>query len=243
MNPATADDAKKIAVGIYRAAGKYGAVTVAICPPYIYVPVIRKPKSKVALGVQDIFYEEAGAYTGEVSARMVVENGVSYAIVGHSERRRLGETDSLIAKKVSAGLAAGLKVVLCVGEHTRDEHGVYLAFVHEQLLSALAKVSRKLLKNLIVAYEPVWAIGKTDKDAITPHHLHEMVLYIRKVLSDNFGDEMGRKVPVLYGGSVFAKNAHGFISEGNADGLLVGGASLKSEEFGLILKAAHEVRV
>jgi len=245
MNPATVSEAKVIVAGIKRTALKLSKVTVALCPPYIYFSDALKAagKGKLAIGVQDIFHEQAGSYTGEVSPAMVKNAGGTYAIVGHSERRRLGESDSIIAKKVSAGLSAGLTVVLCIGEHTRDDHGVYLAFIHEQLMGALSKVSKKFLKHLIIAYEPVWAIGRSDKDAITPRLLHEMVLYIRKVLSDEYGEDIGRHIPVLYGGSVFVNNAKEFLSEGMADGLLIGRESLKPVEFSTILKIAHEVRV
>jgi len=242
MNPESLVQARAIFSGIKKKSSRYPKTVVAVCPPYIYLAELIRAagKGKVALGSQDIFHEDQGSYTGEVGARLVRNLGARYAIVGHSERRRLGEGDASIARKVAAGLKSGLSVVLCVGEHTRDDHGMYLAFVHDQLVSALQKTSPKLLKSLIIAYEPVWAIGRSAADAITPRHLHEMVLYIRKVLVDEFGPSTGKRVPILYGGSVFANNAREFLVEGEADGLLVGRESLKPDEFAAIIQIAHE---
>ena len=241
MNPLMLSEAKGIFARIKRLALPLKKISVVICPPVLYLGELSRTikRGNVTVGSQDVFFEELGSFTGEVSAVMVRNGGASWTIVGHSERRRLGDSDAIVAKKLSAGLKAGLFALLCVGELVRDEHGVYLAFIHEQLVGALERVPSKFLKRLVIAYEPVWAIGQKEQNAITPRHLHEMVLYVRKVLSDQYGEAVGRAVPVLYGGSVFPKNAGQFLSEGAADGLLVGRESLKPEEFGTILKIAN----
>ncbi len=242
LNPATLAEAKHIFSRIKKTGTRKSNVAVVICPPFLYLADLARAalRSAVSLGVQDIFYEEEGSFTGEVSASMVKNLGASYAIVGHSERRRLGESEATVSKKVVAGIKAGLSVVLCIGEDTRDEHGVYLATLRGQLLGALSRISPKFLSHLIVAYEPIWAIGKSGNGAITSRHLHEMVLYIRKILSDEYGGSIARGVRIIYGGSVFPNNAGTFLSEGEADGLLVGRESLKPEDFATIVQSAHD---
>lgn len=240
MNPPTLTEAKHICSAIKRIAATNPKVSVVICPPALYLYELGQAskKSRLSIGAQDFFYEESGAYTGEISATLVKNSGATYALVGHSERRRLGDSDVIIAKKVLAGLRAGLTVILCIGESARDDHGVYLAFIHDQLTSALGRVNTKMMSKLIIAYEPIWAIGQSLREAITPRHLHEMIIYIRKVLSDRYGAEVGSAVPVLYGGSVFPKNAKAFLDEGMAGGLLVGRESLVPDDFREIVKVA-----
>ena len=240
MNPGEPKLAEKIFSKIKRIASRVPTVSVVVCPPNVYLQKLStdSKKSRVEVGVQDIFYEEAGAYTGEVGSLLAKNSGARYALVGHSERRRIGDTDPIVAKKVFAGLRAGLFIILCVGESSRDDHGVYLAHLHDQLMSALSKVTTKMVQKLIIAYEPIWAIGKSEQDAITPRDLHEMIIYIRKVLSDRFGLDAGSSVRVIYGGSVFPKNAKSFLTEGMAEGLLVGRESLIPESFELIIKSA-----
>lgn len=234
MNPAGQAMAKRLFAGIVSGVrGVYNA-DVVICPPFIYLSGL--DSKKVKLGAQDIFWADKGAYTGEVSGKMLKSLGVKYVIVGHSERRaHLGETDEMINKKIKAALKLGLKPIFCVGEKQRKNNDYYV-FVKNQIKAGLAKVPKKLSKNIIIAYEPVWAIG-TGK-AVKPQDLFEMATYIRRVVFNIFGKKTAYKMPILYGGSVNAKNAAKFLNVEGVNGFLVGGASLNAKEFTKIVKEA-----
>lgn len=239
LNPQTLEEAKDLYVK-YRAFSREGNKTkVIVCPPYIYASSLANLAVKTGdpkVGVQDVFFENSGSWTGEIGPSMLKNIGMSYGIIGHSERRSLGETDEVVNKKVLASLASGISPIVCIGENIRDSHGDYLSFLKEQLVKALNKVTVKDLKNVIIAYEPVWAIGKKDSEAITPRDLRVMSIYIRKILSDIYGQKEVSSVPVLYGGSVSQKIAQNIIEEGKVQGLLVGRSSLDAEEFLGILK-------
>ena len=166
---------------------------------------------------------------------MVYEAGARFAIVGHSERRRLGETDENVSKKVLAALKERITPILCVGEGERDSHGLYLHTLKEQIRNSLSGVSKNSIKKIIIAYEPVWTIGKEAKDAMNADILHQTVILIRKILVDRFGPT-GRGVKIIYGGSVAPENAREIVRGGEVDGLLVGHQSLKPESFKKILK-------
>lgn len=205
---------------------------VVVFPSFLHIPAFSGRKD-IVLGAQDVFWENlrsGGAYTGEISAEMLKKYGVKYVLVGHSERRALGDTNEIVAKKLKTALASGLKVVLCVGEgeETRKK-GITSAknFVRSELKSALFGVKKNFLKDIIVAYEPIWAIGtgRTDK----PSDAAEMANFIRSLLSTR----------AIYGGSVAAKNAGKLISQKGIDGALVGGASLDPREFQKIIDLAQ----
>ena len=238
MNPATAVEAKKIYSGIKKGAVKVRGVDTVVCPPFVFLPELAKlgVTKKVALGVQDTFYEETGAQTGQVSPSMVKGYKAKYTILGHSERRALGESSELVGRKVRHAIGEGLTVVMCVGETERNEEGDYYRFIREEIETALSGVKRADLAKLVVAYEPIWAIGKRAEEALDATALYEMVLFIRKVLTELYGRAPAGRVPVLYGGSVKAVNAREFVEKGGVDGLLVGGASLKADEFLNIIK-------
>ncbi len=203
-------------------------------------------KSSVKLGAQDVFYENSGAYTGEISPKMLKNLGVKYVIIGHSERRKyLGETDEMINKKVLAVLKAGLKVILCVGEPTRSikykVESIKQAknYIKKQLEKDLKKVSNikyQVSRNLIVAYEPVWAISGSHSD--TPEDALEMIKYIKQTLNSKFYILNSR---VLYGGSVNSKNIGDFLKRPEIDGALIGHASLKVEEVKKIIEIASKI--
>ncbi|MBI2121002.1 MAG: triose-phosphate isomerase [Parcubacteria group bacterium] len=243
MNPWKTEDARKIFDAVKKEAGKLSHVQTVVCPPFVFLSDLSRRISghRVVLGAQDVFYEMEGAHTGEVSPLMLASVGAKYAIIGHSERRALGETDEGVNKKVLAALKMGLTAVLCVGEKERDAEGGYLSFVKNQIETALVKVQKRSLVNVIVAYEPVWAIGAKATGADTPADFLEMTLFIRKTVSDMFDRTTAQAIPVLCGGSVDEKNAESFLKEGEADGLLVGRASLSSEQFIKILKIANVV--
>ena len=204
---------------------------VVICPPFVYLPVL----SSVRLGAQDIFWEENGAYTGEITTAMLGKLGVKYAIVGHSERRnRLGETDEMINKKLKHVLASGLTAILCVGEREREDRKSVPAIVAEQARADLAGVPQQLIKKLVIAYEPIWAIGTGVAD--TPDDALSAALYIRKTVADIYGAKIASSLRVLYGGSVNSQNAPSFINQDGLEGLLIGKASTDKKDFLEILK-------
>ena len=236
MNPANLAEARRIFGGAKRAASKIRRAEVVICPPFIFLSALAqsaKNSRNISLGVQDIFWETAGSYTGEISPTMVLNAGAKFTIIGHSERRALGETDLMISKKAVLALKFGLRAIVCIGESVRDEKGDYLGFLKNQIKNSLQGISGKLLENLIIAYEPVWAIG--GREAMKPEQVEEMGIFIRKTLSDIYDQEEAMKLPILYGGSVDAKNAEAIVYQGNVQGLLIGRQSLEPESFKAIL--------
>lgn len=242
MNPTTGPRAKALFSGISKVAPKYKNVSVVVCPPHVHLPLLSGSYrgNSVQFGVQNLYPEESGAYTGEVSPLMAKSAGARFAILGHSERRALGEDNDFIRKKVEATLKEKMIPVLCIGEAERTSDGEYLHLLRHQLESALNHVTAKECKKLIVAYEPIWAIGVHARRAMTSEELFETVLFIRKVLADKYDRKTADSVPVLYGGSVKAANTHALIAEGGASGLLVGSASLDVSEFKDIITSAAE---
>lgn len=223
MNPRTVGEAVRLA-------SAYDKSGVVVAPPFVFLESVGLKLKKASLGAQDLFWEEAGPYTGEVSWDQLKRLKVRCAIVGHSERRRLGETDGAINKKIVVALKHGFKAILCVGERWAvRKKGVRSAkaFVASQLKKDLAGVRRS--KELIVAYEPVWAIGTGKNDH--PESASEMASFIKSRV---------RGVRVLYGGSVNGRNARSFLKMPDIDGLLVGGASLRIGEFSDIIRAARQ---
>lgn len=240
MNPETLDEAKKIFLGIGKAVAPIKKVLIVVCPPNLYVAELKKFKGGPVLGVQDIFFEMNGSYTGFTSPLMAKNSGAEFAIIGHSERRQQGESDEAVNRKVLAAIKSNLFVVLCIGEETRSGDGQYLEVIKKQIESALQNVSKKMLKNVVIAYEPVWTIGA--KEPMEPRDLHEMKLYIRKILIGIFGVDAGAVVPILYGGSVLPENALAITAEGEVDGLLVGRESLNPENFAAIVSAVSSIK-
>ena len=240
MNPTTYADAQNIFKKIKNTASKLNSTHVVMCPPLVYIAKFASPKtlSKVksaGVGAQNVYFEPQGAFTGEVSAPMLKDLGVSHVIVGHSERRAGGETDEVISKKVLAVLEAGIHPILCVGESEHDSHGLYLETLKNQIKASLSKVPKRLLNQIIVAYEPVWAIGaKEPMDAAT---IEEMTIFIKKVLSDIGDHESAIATPILYGGSINFRNAPDIMVRGKVDGLLVGRESVNTPGFIELLKA------
>ena len=196
--------------------------------------------SRIAVGAQNVYFEKSGAYTGEISADMLVDLGVRYVIVGHSERRALfGETDEIVNKKVLAALEAGLNPIICVGESlAQREMGVTMELIALQVKSALAGVSAEQMRRCVIAYEPIWAIG-TGKTA-TAEQAQEVCEGIRSVIRGIYGARPARAVSILYGGSMNAKNAQELLAQPDIDGGLIGGASLKPVDFATIVKATDQ---
>lgn len=210
-----------------------GKAEIAICPPFVYLDVVRQAlgNSVVALGAQNFYPEPNGAFTGEVSAAMLKDVGCKYVILGHSERRHiLGETDAFINKKVHAALNAGLLPILCVGELLAErEAGKTAEVVRTQFEGSCAGLSAQQMAEVVIAYEPVWAIG-TGKVA-TPAQAEEVHLALRKMVAQRYNSQVADVVRIQYGGSVKPANAAELLSQPNIDGALVGGASLKAEDF------------
>lgn len=230
MNPSTKKEADSIFKLILKNLNLKTKTEVVICPPFLYLENLRKLSKKVSLGGQDAFWEEKGAYTGEVSTEMLYNIGAKYVILGHSERRALGESNEDVNKKIKQSISVGLIPILCVGESVRDENHEYLNFVKTQVEECLAGVSRNLVSKVIIAYEPVWAIGKNATREATPEEFREMSIFIKKILSDKFGAKMIEETRIIYGGSVHPENALGFLQEG-ADGFLAGRDSLDPKKF------------
>ena len=234
MNPTSIQEAKKLFLSLRGKTKSSKKVNVIICPPSLYLnELIRLHTSRknIKFGLQNAFWKNEGSFTGEISPKMAKNSGVEYIIVGHSERRALGETNEMVREKIHTTLENKLKPIICVGEGSRDDHGRYLSFLRSQIEEGLKGVLIKDLKNIIIAYEPIWAIGKSDKDAVTAHNLEEMILYIKKILKEIYNDNKALKTKVIYGGSVEGGNAKNLLEETNIDGFLVGHASLKKDDF------------
>jgi triosephosphate isomerase len=213
-------------------------VEVVVCPPFIDLFPIAQDHdaTKFKLGAQNIHYLDQGAFTGEVSPAML-KGMVNYAIIGHSERRAMGEDDKLIAKKVAAAIRNVITPILCVGETLHDrEHKLSTKVVIDQITADLSMLTAADVANLVIAYEPVWAIG-TGKFA-TPDEIHPIVTAIRHTIEELYGEAGGMGIRLLYGGSVSPDNAAAYLSLDGIDGLLVGGASLNYEEFAAIIAVA-----
>jgi triosephosphate isomerase len=236
----TAATARQLAQAVVQGLGTESRVDVALCPPFPYLLVVGEAirGGRVQLGAQDVYTEKEGAFTGEVSPLMLLDCGCRYVIVGHSERRHiLGETDALINRKVQAALAAGLRVILCVGETLAEREGNRTETVLEtQLAGGLAGLQAAALAGLAIAYEPVWAIG-TGRNA-TPEQAQQAHAFIRRWIGEKFGEETAGRLPIQYGGSVKPENAASLLHQPDVDGALVGGASLKADQFLAIVRAA-----
>ena len=242
MNPGTIVDAEKLFFGIKDKASKMRNVQTVICPPFVYLSELFQfyTGQRIAFGAQDVFWETNGAYTGEISANQLVSIGARYVIIGHSERRALGETDEMVNKKVHVALKAGLLIIFCFGERERDESAAYIQFLHDQLINGLYGVSKNQLQKVVVAYEPIWAIGKAAHEAMQPDDVHEMVIFIRKVLAHMHDAKTAQQVPVLYGGSVEPNNASAIFTRSEVSGFLIGHASLKAAAFNDILETVNK---
>lgn len=239
MNPATLAKARKLFMDTRSKLGaRKRAATPVIAPPFPFISELERlaPSRRIELAAQDVFFEAHGAHTGEVSISMLKSVGVSMVIVGHSERRARGENDDEVYRDVQAVLNSKVTVVICVGEQTRDAHGNYFSVIEAQLRAALRDVDEKQLKRVVIAYEPVWAIG-TGKTA-TAADAYEMKLFIHKLLTDRYNRKAAEKVRILYGGSVKKHNAAELLATGLVDGFLIGGASLKASEFTHIITTA-----
>jgi triosephosphate isomerase len=236
----TLAEARALAAAVVEGVGASPAADVAVCPPFVWLAAVADALkgSPVALGAQNVHYEKKGAFTGEISPAMLKEVGCKYVIVGHSERRHiLGEADSAINMKVHTALEEGLRVILCVGETLAErERNLQERVFQRQVYAACAGLTDEQFDRLVMAYEPVWAIG-TGKVA-TPEQAQQAHHNIRGRMAQLYGEKIAGRLPILYGGSVTADNAAGLFSQPDVDGGLIGGASLKADSFLAIVKAA-----
>lgn len=232
--------ARQLASAVAQGLGEEQRVAVAVCPPFPYLSAVAETLkgSVVALGAQNCYHEKEGAFTGEVSPAMLLDVGCRYVILGHSERRqKLGESDAFINRKVHAALAAGLHVILCLGETLEERQSQRTEAVLEtQLTGSLAGLEAASLRQVVLAYEPVWAIG-TGQNA-TPQQAQDAHAFIRGKIRARFGEETASALPIQYGGSVKPDNAAILFAQPDVDGGLIGGASLNADSFLAIVRAA-----
>lgn len=233
------ESAVQLARNIVAHVGRIEEVDVALCPPSCYLLAVHEELagSRVSLGAQSMHFEKSGAFTGEISPTMIRNCGCTHVIIGHSERRQFfGEDDELVNRKVISALSNSLLPIVCVGESLAErEAGQTMDVVGAQLRHGLVGVRPEQLRDVTIAYEPVWAIG-TGRVA-TPQQAEEVHAYLRQVLTSMYGTDLAQVIRIQYGGSVKGDNAAGILSQPNVDGALVGGASLKAEEFIAIVQA------
>jgi triosephosphate isomerase len=245
MNPPTIDAAVRLATAVRATADELAKVSVVICPPALWLTAVREAVAdgvaagRLAIGAQTMHWEDAGAFTGELSPAML-DGLAEYVIVGHSERRQYdGETDEKVGRKVASAVAHGLRPIAAIGERADERRaGQTSAVIDRQLRAAVAGLERIAGTGLIVAYEPVWAIGTGD--AATPADAQAAAAHIRSILRE-LDPDGAEEVPIQYGGSVTADNAGDYFALPDIDGALVGGASLKADAFAAILHAAEAV--
>jgi len=241
MNPASLEDAKRIAKKTRSVAASLRHTEVVACPPFVFISAAasRKPAEHFSLGAQSVSIAEGGAHTGQVAAAMLKSLGVEYVITGHSEERAGGDSDDAVSKRIVRVLESGMTAVVCVGEKSRDESGAHFDFIRDQIKNTFADVPLNKARSIILAYEPIWAIGA--KEAMAPEQIYEMSIFVKKVFADVFGQESAMKLKVLYGGSVNFRNAAEIIGTGKVDGLLVGRESVNMPGFVELLKAVDRI--
>ncbi len=239
-NPTTLKEAEKMMVGLKAGVKNNPSASlraeVVVCPPFVYLPTINNKLSIIKLGAQNCFWENSGAFTGEVSVKMLKDLRVKYVILGHSERRNImAETTEQVNKKIKAVLGVGLIPILCFGESLEEkQQGSSFISIEKELKEMLEKISKDDIAKIVFAYEPDWAIGTNNNcsadDALT------MALFVKKLIGENYGKKAKDNIKVLYGGSVSSSNAKTYLENESIDGLLVGGTSLNIKEFLSIVK-------
>lgn len=240
MNPQSQKEAEILFSKVSIGAKNMKNMKIIICPPFPFLFLSKNFKNKkIALGAQNVSKKEEGSYTGEVSPKMLLNMGVSYVIVGHGECRLQGETSKIVNEKILNLLKSKLLPILCIGESIRDRDGFYLSFVGEQIKDCLKGVTRSQMKNIIIAYEPIWAIGERATREATKEEFMEMKIFIKKIISDIYDSKIAHSIAILYGGSVNSLNAKLFTDIEGANGLLVGRDSINPKKFGAILNALN----
>lgn len=239
-NPASEKEAVALAKKIEDGILDFRNTEVVIAAPFLFISSLRQSLKKIKLGAQNTFWEDVGPYTGEVSWRQLKNIGVRYIIIGHSERKiYMNENDEMINKKVKAVTENGMIPILCIGERERTGNDIP-AVVGDQLKNALAGIKKNFIKNIIIAYEPIWAISTQEGSRPdTADSAFRALVYIKKIISDLYGRSIGDGTRIIYGGSVNSKNINSFLKEGKMMGALVGGASLDAGEFTQLVKSIN----
>ncbi|MEK7186863.1 MAG: triose-phosphate isomerase, partial [Patescibacteria group bacterium] len=246
--PVSLEEAGDILVGLKRKAQVFKKIKTFIAPPFVYFESVSEKAGGFArLASQGMPLVLSGVHTGAIIPEMLQSFGVRMAIIGHSEERELGETNELISQKVKVALKYAITPLVCIGEKERDHEGEYLEFLRKELKFSLEGIKRSHFAKatwdkkdeigLMVAYEPIWAIGKSARNAMSPSDLAEMTVFIRRVLTDLFGRKTAEHIPILYGGSVEPANARFLMKESGVNGFLVGHVSLDAKKFAEIAKA------
>ncbi len=239
-NPDTLKLAKSYLNETKKFAKKFKNVEVVVCPPVIFLESLKASSKPAILGSQDFFPEPNGAHTGSTGYSALLETKIKYAIIGHSERRAMGEDNIFINKKVKTALAVGVRPILCIGEAKRDPNLEYLGLLKLQLTEGFKDVPKSRVKDVIVAYEPVWAIGENAKRDAKPSEVEEIVILIKRIVGDIYKTSSVPPVKIIYGGSVSTNNAEDILKTSGVDGFLVGRASLTPKLFGEIIKITSE---
>jgi triosephosphate isomerase len=228
---------KKIALLYKNLSKDKSKIDLIIAPSFLHLSRLRIFfKKTVTLSAQDVSVFENGSHTGEVTAGSVKDTGIDYVIIGHSEKREAGDTQDMVIMKVQNAIKNDLKVILCIGEKERDESVQYLKVVENQILSVFGSIDKKKFENIIIAYEPIWAINNKDNISIDAHSLHSMVIYIRKILLEKYGEVISKNTNIVYGGSITDLNAQDVLWNGEVQGLLIGRASWEVESLIKIIK-------
>lgn len=244
MNPASLAEAKRLLHSLNRGLRKKTKAEVVVCPPFVYLPLClgvypHTRKAKLfGVGAQDCFWEEKGAFTGEISPAMLRDLRVQYVIVGHSERRQLvGEDDEIVNQKLRAVLKANLRPILCIGETGEErKRGTAFKVLEKEIREGLKKVPKSQIERIVIAYEPIWAIG--TKNPCSPDNALTASLFTRKIIGRFLSKKAARNIRILYGGSVDSQNAQDYLNSEWLNGLLVGGTSLRPQEFLKIIDSA-----
>ncbi len=210
---------------------------VIVCPPNALSIALRNAYGgkRISFGAQDAYWEQEGAHTGMTSPRSLALSGISHVLIGHAERRALGDSNEIVAKKLSAAFEAGLNPILCIGEKARDQDGSHFTELAKDVTQSLARLDASAAQRLTIAYEPVWAIGAAE--APQPRIAEEAIVYIRKTIADVWGRERALKIRIIYGGAVDSMSASAFAKHRGIQGVLLGRASVDADEFTKVIKA------
>lgn len=240
MNPATLKEAKKLLDATRKAADASRNTTVVVAPPSIFLRALRDAYKgkRLSFAAQHVHFEKSGSYTGEISLPQVKDSKCTYVIIAHAERRQRGETDEDAKKKVLAAIEARVTPILCVGETRRTQDGEHYTFVRNQLTAALRDVPPAKISSVVIAYEPVWAIGA--ERPMSPREMHEMAIFIRKTIVEMHG-QAGMNARILYGGAIDETNAAQMLTEGDVSGLLIGRASVEPARFKALIETVSEL--
>lgn len=238
------EDAVSLVSDLKKSILKYKKVETVVCPSFVHIGMYKKNtfKNNLQLGAQNVSWNEKDSLTGEVSAAQLQDFDVKYCIVGHSERRKYGETDFVISQKIQTLLKRNITPILCVGEETRDEKGMYLKNLEGQIKNSLQGILKKNVQNIMVAYEPLWAIGKDAKRSANGKEIEEIAILIKRTISDMYGFTKIPENKILYGGSVSnKKDLQEMVVDGKIDGFLIGRASLFSKTFLPLIEEANRL--